>query len=450
LKWAFGYPDTTSAWGKPTVAGGRLFVGGQNGTVFSLDARSGCVAWTYAAAGGVRTAISIGPRAGGRTGYVAYFSDQRGYAYALDADSGAEIWKRQVDAHPLIRLTGSPVLYDGRLFVPTSSYEEAGKGPDYNCCTFRGALVALDAATGDEIWRTYTINEEPRLMGRRENGVEAWGPSGGAIWSAPTIDVKRRVIYAGVGNTYSGATQPATDAVAAFDLETGKLLWARQVTPDDVYGCRVGEANCGEQPGPDFDFGGSPSLARLPDGRDLIVIGQKSGVGWAMDPDRQGEIVWRYQAGRGGALGGVEWGSAVDAEHAYFPIADANQPQPGGLHAVRLATGERVWHTPAPPPICGRGRGCNGAQSAAITVIPGVVFSGSVDGGLRAFRTSDGAIVWTFDSNREFATVNGVRARGGSLNGPSPTIVDGMVYANSGYSAFGTRAGNVLLAFEAQ
>jgi polyvinyl alcohol dehydrogenase (cytochrome) len=452
LKWAFGFPDTTSAWAQPAIVGGRLFVGSQNGTVYALDPRTGCVIWTFGAQGGVRASISVGPwhaEARSAKAAAAYFSDQKGFAYALDADTGALLWSRKVDNHPLIRLTGSPALYDGTLFVPTSSYEEAGKPPDYVCCTFRGSILALDAQTGDVVWRTYTISEPATLLGTRADGHESWGPAGGAIWTAPTIDAKRGVLYVGVGNTYAGlATAPAANAVAAMDLKTGKLLWAKQVAAPDIFGCRVGESNCGERPGPDFDFGSSPALTTLPGGRDVIVIGNKSGIGYAMDPDKQGEILWEYRAGKGSALGGIEWGAAVDDTQAYFPVADGNSPSPGGLHAVKLTTGERVWFTPPPAPVCGRpGRGCNGAQSAAITAIPGVVFSPSNDGAIRAFSAKDGAIVWEFDTNREFQTVNGVKAKGGSMNGPAPVAAGGMLYVNSGYGAFGSRVGNVLLAF---
>jgi polyvinyl alcohol dehydrogenase (cytochrome) len=448
LKWAFGFPEATSAWGQPTIAGGWLFVGSQNGHVYALDARRGCVIWAYEAQGGVRASVSIGPRSGAAgQGWVAYFSDQRGYAYAVDAVTGREIWRRRVDEHPLVRLTGSPTLYQNRLYVPTSSYEEVGKSPTYDCCTFRGSIVALDTATGDEVWRAYTVTELPRVMGVRPDGGVSFGPSGGAIWSAPTIDVRRGAIYAGVGNTYSGKTQPATDAIVAWDLETGRLRWARQLTPDDVYGCRTGEPNCGETQGPDADFGASPALTRLDNGRELLVVGQKSGVGYALDPDRDGAIVWEYRAGLGGALGGIEWGIATDGANAYFPIADQFRPQPGGLHAVDLATGARVWFAPPPSPLlCGTpSRRCNAAQSAAITVIPGVVFSGSFDGGIRGYSTADGSVIWSFDTNRSFETVNRVPAAGGSLNGPAPVVVDGMLYVNSG--DYRSRTGNVLLAF---
>jgi polyvinyl alcohol dehydrogenase (cytochrome) len=451
LKWAFGFPDATAAWAQPTIAAGRLYVGSQNGTVYSLDAASGCVLWTFAAQGSVRGSISIGRLR--PAGDAAYFSDQKGFVYALDAATGRQLWTRKVDDHPLVRLTGSPALYQDRLYVPTSSYEEGGKPPGYACCTFRGAIVALDARTGDVIWKSYTIAEAPRLLRVYADGTELRGPSGGAIWSAPTIDVRRGALYVGVGNTYSGPAQPTTDAVIAFDLKTGTMKWVRQMAPStpDVFGCTPGDVNCGERAGPDFDFGASPILAKLPGGRELIVAGQKSGVVFALDPDRKGEQVWRYRAGGGSGLGGIQWGIATDGERVYVPVAEIYNPTPGGLHAVDLATGARLWYAPPSTPRCGKpSRGCSGAQFSAVTAIPGVVFSPSNDGALRAFSTATGAVVWTFDTNREFMTVNGVRAKGGSMYGPGPVIAGGMVFIGSGYGTFGLRPGNVLLAFSAE
>jgi polyvinyl alcohol dehydrogenase (cytochrome) len=452
LQWAFGFPDTTSAWAQPTIAGGRLFVGGQNGTVYSLDAATGCVAWTFAAQSGVRAAISIGRRtvAGPQATYAAYVADQQGFVYALDAVTGRMLWTRKVDDHPLVRLTGSPTLHDGRLYVPTSSYEEGGRPPGYACCTFRGSVVALDAQSGGVVWKTYTIPDEPQLLRVYADGTELRGPSGGAIWSAPTIDVKRGALYVGVGNTYSGAMQPTTDAILAFDLESGARRWTRQMpaaTPD-VFGCTPGAVNCGERPGPDLDFGASPVLATLATGRQLIVAGQKSGFVYALDPDRQGRQVWRYRAGGGGGLGGILWGIAADADRAYVPVAEIYTPAPGGLHAIDLATGKRAWYAPPDAPVCGTpSRACSGAQFSAVSAIPGIVFSPSNDGAIRAYSAKDGAVVWRFDTNRAFKTLNGVRARGGSMNGPAPTVAGGRVYIGSGYGAFGLRPGNVLLAF---
>ncbi len=373
-----------------------------------------------------------------------------GNVYAIDAATGREIWTTHVEDHPLVRLTGSPTLYDGRLYVPVSSYEESqslGGTPGYVCCTFRGSLVALDAATGRQIWKSYMIPGEPART-TLPDGTAVFGPAGGAIWAAPTIDPRRRAIYLGVGNSYSGPQAETTDAVVALDLDTGRVRWAQPVTPDDLYGCRPGMPNCNPTRGPDYDFGSSPALVTTADGKDLIVIGQKSGVAYAMDPDRNGAVIWQYAAGRGSALGGIEWGLATDGAHAYIPVSDIVLPDPGGLHAVDLKTGARAWFTPPPPLLCGAARrGCNGAQSAAVTVIPGVVFSGSNDGGLRAYAAKDGVVIWTFDTNRTFRTVNGVEANGGSIIGPAPTVAGGMLFANSGYGAFGSRYGNVLLAF---
>jgi polyvinyl alcohol dehydrogenase (cytochrome) len=453
LKWAFGFPDATSAWAQPTIAAGRLYVGSQNGNVYSLDAATGCTIWTFAAQGGVRGSVSIGrarTAARATSNDVAYFSDQKGFVYAVDAATGRQLWTRKVEDHPLVRLTGSPALFEDRLYVPTSSYEEGGKPPGYACCTFRGAIVALDARTGEVIWKSYTIAETPQLLRAYADGTELRGPSGGAIWSAPTIDAKRGVLYAGVGNTYSGAAQPTTDAVLAFDLKTGALRWSRQMAPStpDVFGCTPGDVSCGERAGPDFDFGASPVLATLSSGRQLIVAGQKSGVVFALDPDKKGAQVWRYRAGGGSGLGGIQWGIAADGERVYVPVAEIYSPMPGGLHAVDLATGTRVWYSPPEPPLCGKlSRACSGAQFSAVTAIPGIVFSPSNDGGIRAHSTADGRVVWTFDSNREFPTINGLRAKGGSMNGPAPVVAGGMVYVSSGYGVFGLRPGNLLLAF---
>lgn len=439
VKWAFGFPDATSAWSQPTVVNNRLYVGSQSGFVYALDTESGCIVWSFEARGGVRTSVLVD---NGR----AYFADQVGYAYSVDAKTGKLRWSRQVDDHPLVRLTGTPLLFNDRLYVPTSSYEEVGKASDYACCTFRGSLVALNAQNGRLVWRSYVIDEPARVLGKNAQGIDSLGPSGGAIWSAPVIDTKRRLIYVGTGNTYSGTTQPATDAIVAFDVRTGRKVWTRQLHPDDVYGCRPGEPNCGERAGPDADFGAAPVLTKIPNGRDLIIAGQKSGTGYALDPDNGGTVLWEYRAGRGGALGGIEWGIAADGAHAYFPVADVGAPQPGGLHAVHLESGERAWFAPPVSTLlCGQPRrGCTAAQPAAITVIPGAVLSGAFDGGLRAYLTKDGSIVWEFDTNREFTTVNGVPAKGGSLNGPAPVIAGRMLFVSSG--DYRGRPGNVLLA----
>jgi len=460
LKWAFGFPDSNSAWGGITVVSGRLFTGGQNGIVYSLDAKTGCVNWAFSAQSGVRTPITIGSRGGGK--FTAYFGDNSGVAYALDAFTGEKLWSRRIEEHPVARVTGQISLYDNRLYVPMASYEETmGSSTSYECCTFRGSLTAIDPKTGTILWKTYTIPEEPKPRAKTRAGGRFWGPAGAAIWSAPTADAKRGLIYVATGNCYSGPYQPTCDAVVAIDAKTGKIAWSAQpLSVKDVLiaGCsdkvpfakREPSPFCPEdedEDGPDYDFGNPPILAKLASGKDVIVIGQKSGLGFALDPDEKGRILWQYRAGEGSPNGGMEWGSAVDSEHAYFPVADNPRPKPGGLHAVDLATGERVWFAAPPSPKCGTGRGCNSAQAGAIAVIPGVIFSGSNDGAMRAFSTRDGSILWEYDSNREFETVNGVHGKEASIVGAPPIVVGGMLYFNSGYGTHGGRPGNVLLAF---
>ncbi len=456
LKWAFGIPDATQARAQPAVAGGRIFFGSAPGTVYALDARTGCTYWTFRAQAGVRTAISIGPykTAKGTPGFAVYFADANANAYAVDAATGQQVWTRKLDDHAAARSTGAPILHDGRLYAPVAgvSEENAAGRPQYECCTFRGSLSALDANTGEVVWKAYTITEAPKPRGKSTAGAQLWGPAGAGVWSAPTIDVKRGSIYVATGNGYSDPPQPTSDAVVAFDLKTGKMKWASQVTPNDVWvlGCSnnspARNPNCPENVGPDFDFAASPILSTLPDGRELLVVPQKSGVGYGLDPDKQGAVVWQYRFGLGSGIGGV-WGAAVDPRQAYFSAADYLTPAPGGIHAVKLDTGERVWYTPPKPPLCGAGAGCSAAQSAALTVIPGIVFSGSADGGLRAYSTKDGSIVWEFDTNRDFETINSVKAKGGSMDGPGAVAAGGMLYVTSGNGGIVGRPGNVLLAF---
>ena len=445
LRWAFGYPDSASAQSQPTVVGGRLFVASERGVVHALDARTGCAHWSFAAQSGVRGAMSVGRLPSGR--HALFFGDFNANVYALDAASGAEIWRRDVDMHPGARITGAPVLHDGRLYVPVSSLEELlAADPEYPCCTFRGSVAALDAATGESIWRSFTIPETPRPRGRNPDGFFLMGPAGAAVWSAPTVDARRGLVYAATGNAYTEPAADTSDAIVAFDLETGAVRWTRQLTPGDAFvlNCAGANPNCPDDEGPDFDFGSSPALVTLADGRGLLVAGQKSGVGYGLDPDRAGAVVWRYRVGAGSALGGIEWGFAVDGDKAYFANSDYLTPEPGGLAAVRLRTGELVWYAEPHEPVC---EGCSPALLAAVTAIPGVVFSGAWDGLFRAYAADDGSVLWEFDTNGAYETVNGVRARGGSINGPGPVVVDGMVYVNSGYAAFGGRPGNVLLAF---
>jgi polyvinyl alcohol dehydrogenase (cytochrome) len=453
LKWAFGFRDVVAARAQPAVAGGRVFVGSEAGIVYALDAKTGCTHWTFNTKTGLRTAISVGPYTGASgAGQAIYFADGAANAYAVDATTGRQIWTRQVDDHASARATGSPMLYNGILYVPVAGLGEEAQGgrAQYECCTFRGSVSALDASTGAVVWKSYVM-PEPQSRGRNQAGVPVWGPAGGGIWAAPTIDVKRDVLYVSTGNGYAEPAQPTTNAVLAFDLKTGALRWSHQTTPNDIWamGCQQknpDNPNCPETLGPDMDFSASPVLATTSAGRDLLVIPQKSGLAYGLDPDNGGTRVWQYRAGEGSGLGGV-WGAAVAGDVAYIAANDFFSPDPGGMNAVRLETGERLWYTPPPPKLCGDGRTCVAAQGAAVTAIPGAVLSGSHDGGLRAYSAEDGVIIWTFDTNRSFETINGVEANGGSMDGPGPVVAGGLLLVNSGYGGVVGRPGNVLLVF---
>jgi polyvinyl alcohol dehydrogenase (cytochrome) len=467
LKWAFAFPGASRAYGQPTVAGGWLFAGSAARQVYALDASTGCVRWTIDTEFGVRTAISLGQIG---TKWAAYFGDQGGFVYAVDATTGAPIWKVRADDFPGALVTGAPKLHEGRLYVPVSSGEEVtGAFSPYECCKFRGSVVALDAANGKEIWRAYTIPEPAKPVRKNAAGVQLWGPSGAGVWGSPTLDLRKRAIYVATGDSYSDPAAKTSDAFLAFDLDSGKLLWSRQFTANDAFNIACGgpsPLNCPQPAGPDHDFSSSPILVTLANGKRALVAGQKSGVVHAVDPDQQGELLWETRVGEGGTLGGVQWGSAVDDRNIYVALSDfkikpVDKPGPnttmslgspveidskagGGLFALRLADGKRVWTTPHPG--CSK-PGCSPAQSAAVTLIPGAIFSGGVDGHLRAYAAADGRILWDTDTAREFQTVNGVKGSGGSIDGPGPVVVNGVVYVNSGYALLGGAPGNVLLAF---
>jgi polyvinyl alcohol dehydrogenase (cytochrome) len=456
LKWAFGFPNGRQAWGQPTVAGGRIFVGSDNGYVYSLDAATGCVYWSFQARGGVRTAITVAPIKSGDARFALFFGDIRANVYAIDAATGKQLWTDKTDPHQVARITGAPAYHDGRLYVPVSSVEEAvGGNPKYPCCTFRGSLIAYDANTGARQWQSYTISEAAVPLRTTSIGTQLHGPAGAAVWAAPTIDPERRRIYISTSNGYTFPAPNTTNSVMALDLQSGKRIWVRQLTPNDAFlmncGPKSTSETCPQEIGPDFAVGTSPILKTLPGGRRVLAVGQKSGLAWGIDAET-GVVIWQHRVGQGTPLGGIEWGGAADDEHVYYPNADGllGMKAAGGLAAIKLATGERTWWAPPIATCQDAGFKCIPAQSAAATAIPGVVFSGATDGMMRAYRTADGKVIWEFATARDFETVNGVPARGGSINGPGPTVVNGMVYFNSGYGAFGQLAGNVLLAFGVQ
>src|ERR1017187_4803363 len=452
LKWAFGIPNVKIVRSQPAIFRERVYVGGNDGTVYSLDAATGCAFWAITGKP-VRSGLVIGKSG---SADAAFYGDGSGGVYALDAVSGKFLWRTQADPHPAAAITGTPSYLDGRLYIPFSSGEEqSARSPGYDCCTFRGSVVAIDAANGKILWQTYMAAETPVPHGTTKDGHAIIGPSGMAIWSSPTLDVAKGRIYVGTGDNYSEPDTETSDAVVALDLRTGKMLWSAQFTKEKIFKIECnGEAsaNCVEPTVPEFDLGASPILVQLPRGKRVLLLGQKSGLVYAVNPDAEGKLLWHQRSGVGGLLGGVQWGPATDGVNAYVAVSDlaflGRGPDPskgGGITAYRLSDGKTIWKTP--PPGCGDRRPCSPAQSQAVSAIPGAVFSGSIDGHLRAYATHDGRIIWDFDTARSFDGVNGVTAKGGSLDVGGPVIAGGMVVVVSGYAGFGAMPGNALLAF---
>jgi polyvinyl alcohol dehydrogenase (cytochrome) len=458
VKWVFAYPGNV-ADGQPVVAGGRVFVANRSGHVFALDAKTGCTYWTFTAEGGIHAAISVGPLPGGKS--AAYVTTENGYLHALDATTGAPIWTTRVEDHPATRLTGSPTLYDGRIYVPLSSLEEVSLfNPNYACCTFRGGVAAIDALTGKMLWKSHTIEEEPKQIGVNAAGTKLFGPAGVAIFSSLTIDPKRKLIYAGTGNSYTQASTPVGNAIMAFDMDTGAHRWVTQALPDDNICPKAQKPEDCPKIGPDFDFAAPPVLTKAANGEEMLVAISKADVAFGFDPDQNGKMIWRQVLGKGSRASGV-WGLSADGKHAYISSADV-RPEPGvtvgGLQALDFATGKIIWHTPAPPAVCAWGNAqtalsiangavsCSPAQPGASAVIPGVVFSGSVDGHMRAFSSKDGGRLWDFDTGVSFKAVNAATATGGSISNGAEAVANGALYVNSG-SAGIHQPGNALIAF---
>ena len=454
IKWAFGFPGISVASFQATIVGGAALVGTSVGLVYALDANTGCIRWIHEADVGVRSTISVGPDADGRA--TAYFGDLAANVYAVDFATGERRWKVTVDEHPDARITGAPALHDGRLYVPVASFEElTASVATYQCCTFRGSIVALDASSGTQLWKTYPIDEEPRRTETTSTGVQRWGPSGAGIWATPTLDPDRNVMYVATGDSYSQPADPGSDALMALAMDTGRVLWVSQTLPGDAWtvACMSTDAavsaNCPENAGPDADFGSAIILTTGADGRRVLLAGQKSGVMYALDPE-DGEVLWETRVSDGGVLGGIEWGFATDGQTVYASISDALEKAPGeagGLAALQVGDGEVVWRAGPFQDTCGSRPGCHTAQPGAVTAIPGVIFSGSLDGHIRAYSTDTGNVIWDVDTVAEYKTVNGVPGQGGALSGPGATIVGGMLYVSSGYNFLGYMPGNMLLAF---
>jgi polyvinyl alcohol dehydrogenase (cytochrome) len=454
-KWAFTADHDVSA--TPAVDGSKVYFPDWAGNLYALDRTTGRQIWKVS----IPAATGI---AGDKARATPALDDGKvfvgtqgpfgggGQMLAFDKNTGALLWKTQVDSHPAAIITQSAVVFDGRVYVGVASQEEAFAAlvprSFYPCCFFRGSMAALDENTGQLLWRTYMVPP---------------GYSGGAIWgSGPAIDVKRGQLYIATGNNYSvpqtvldcvdaagsdTAAQRACispdnhiDAILALDLVTGQVRWATEAIAFDAWTVQCilpipgfdeipgNEVNCPEPSGPDYDFGQAPALFTVKIGgksRDLVGAGQKSGQYWALDAG-SGANVWMNVAGPGGTAGGLQWGSAVDGKRVYTANSNSNfKPWilPNGVSVVSgmwtgldAASGQLLWQT---APTHG------GGASGPATTANGVMFGCSLDpnGYMYALNGATGAVLWEF------------KAGGSCLSGAA--ISNGTVYWGSGYSNFG-------------
>jgi polyvinyl alcohol dehydrogenase (cytochrome) len=479
LKWAF----SMAGGGQPTVIGDWLFVTNRGDKFYALDAKTGCVHWAIDDASSRTTPMvvrsTISP-----SGWVTFVGVGKRVVRAFDAQSGKELWHSEpLETHMASTITGSPVVSGHQLFVPLSSGEEAvAMQPGYSCCTFRGSVAALDLKTGQKQWQTYMITAPLAPTRKNANGVQMQGPAGAPVWASPTVDPKRGLVYVVTGDSYTDAPTDGDDAIFALEMKTGKVRWRNQVTSHDnfIMGCSgpVKGANCPAPTGPDFDFGATPILFKH-GAKQVLLAGQKSGDVYGIDPG-SGKTLWKTKVGEGSPLGGVEWGMGADDKYVFVPVSDIGEifneiavaagaaspsdtpnPPRAGISALDPFSGKIIWNTPAPNAPChyagdrskdySKGA-CVRAQSAAPGVMPGIVFSGTLDGWFRAYDAASGRIVWEYSTTAQtYETVNGNAAQpGGGIDGMGPTIAGGMVYTMSGFNGAGRTGGNginVLLAF---
>ena len=462
LQWAFAAPNVTTMRSQPAVSDDTVFLPTQDGDLFALDRRTGCIRWRYRAESPLRTAATLGS-AGARA--ALFVGDQGATVHAVDAKTGTLIWRQPAGLFPASITTGAPVQHGDALFVPLSAFGVAlAAEPGYECCKSHGAVRALDAATGKVRW---TAHMTPQAKPTYENelGVQMWGPSGAAVWTTPAIDAKRGVLYVGTGQNTSSPATELSDAVVAIRLADGAIAWHFQGTAGDAYNMACGRrgrsASCPKEKGPDFDFGASIVIAQNSAGKDVLLAGQKSGNVFALDPDEDGAVIWQRRVGRGSALGGVHWGMTADEKHVYVPIADppfgAGKPRPG-VWALRIDDGEEAWGYAADAgcvPAQYRRRGlpwpaCSFRYefSAAASIAGDLVLAGALDGRAFALDRNTGAVRWEYGTKRPFDAANGLDGHGGAIDSAGPFAVGNQVFVLSGYGMFNQMPGNMLLAFE--
>lgn len=456
LSWVFGFEEGSNARAQPSIVNGVMYMGSTSGRVYALDLATGCSHWTFLATSEVRGALSIVYSEVLNKSLVVG-TDNSNRVFVLEAATGARVWHADVDAFPLARSTGSPIVAGNIVFVPVSSIEVAAAGdPEYECCQFRGNMGAFDLNTGEKLWHTYIMGKA-QLVGTNRVDRRVFAPSGAPIWDTPTVDLKRNRVYAGTGQNYTRPASVTSDAIIAFNIETGAIDWVRQTTSNDVFtmACSMGvdHPNCPDA-GPDLDIGASVMAVTLSTGKDILVAGSKGAVLYALDPDNDGAILWQTRLGRGGPLGGVHWGMSFVGDVAFVPISDRSTGADGaaeakpGLHAVDMKTGELLWYSQAPERCDANERACMDAYSAAASASADLVVTGALNGVVFAHDQRTGEVVWEYDSVQEYTTVNGVAAKGGAIDSVGPVFSGDYMIVNSGYATFGQLPGNALLVFK--
>jgi polyvinyl alcohol dehydrogenase (cytochrome) len=450
-KWVFTTGGDVSA--TPTVDGNAVYFPDWGGNLFAVEKDSGRLIWSHKISeyDGVEGAISrVSPAVDGNQVIIGDILNSKqvhngANVISVDRQTGTIQWMTQVDTHPAAIVTGSPVVFDGMVYIGISSSEETlALNPAYPCCSFRGSVVALDEKSGAMLWKTFDMPD---------NGGQVGGYSGGAIWQPPAIDPKRGTLFAGTGNNYTApadveACQKATptancaaandffDTALALDLKSGQIKWSKRLQGIDTFTAACGfgppnpassgNPNCPVPSSPDFDFGGAgPNLVG-----NIVGFGQKSGIYWALNPDN-GNIVWSRPVGPGSSLGGIEWGTATDGQRIYVAIGNhdhlaytlvpsGQQITWGAWTALDVATGNILWQTADPT--------AGTIDTGSVSVANGVMYAGSYSGQMYALDTKTGKILWNF-------------ASGGSvIDGPS--IVDGTLYWGSGYRNIPPGIGN--------
>jgi polyvinyl alcohol dehydrogenase (cytochrome) len=463
LAWAIGFPQTPTMRSQPVVIDSTIFVAAtDSGRLFALDTETACVKWMYASELPLRSSLALAKSEKlGKTLIV--LGDAAGLVHAVDASDGRLVWKKDIKLDPTQRLTGAPTVYGERVFAPLSTIEINYAVVDtYECCKSRGAVVALDLATGNQLWVGHTM-EEPTKREFNRAGAQLWGPSGAPVWSTPLVDPKRNVVYAGTGTNFSFPETDTSDALIAFDMDTGAIRWKYQAAKNDIWNgaCSRKGANCdfgGKSIIKDLDWGATPLIGRTPSGKEYLFAGHKSGSVWAFDLANEWKVAWRADFGPGSPSGGIHWGMAFDGERVFAPLNDPTGPRGEGLHgpglqALDAETGKIVWSFDAKPDCSGdrKTRAPNCATrpglSAAPLLVDGALVTGSTDGVLRIFEAATGKMLFSYDVLRDYPTTNGVAGHGGGIDNAPFAAANGMLFVNSGYDRFGHPPGNVLLAF---